>query len=84
MTLPSLELEGATLEQLAVLTPLELEGAPLLDEGSLLAPSTENWVDFLKNRLYFDCVEKFKTNNYTDVNPLKVNGGALLRIGLCS
>ena len=48
MTLPSLELEGATLEQLAVLTPLELEGAPLLDEGSLLAPSTENWVDYFK------------------------------------
>jgi len=48
ITLPSLELEGATLEQLAVLTPLELEGAPLLDDGSmlLLAPSsTENPVD---------------------------------------
>jgi hypothetical protein len=46
MTLPSLELDGATLEQLAVLTPLELEGAPLLDDGSWFAPSTENWVDW--------------------------------------
>ena len=53
MTLPSLELEGATLEQLAVLTPLELEGAPLLDEGSLLAPSTENWVDYFKKSVVF-------------------------------
>ena len=46
MTLPSLELDGATLEQFAVLTPLELEGAPLLDEGSWLAPPMENPVDW--------------------------------------
>ena len=71
MTLPSLELDGATLEQLAVLTPLELEGAPLLDEGSLLAPSTENWVDYLEM--------SFTLNARKNSRQLKVSWGCLLK-----
>jgi hypothetical protein len=40
-------LEGATLEQLAVFAPLELDGAALLEDGSSLLASTENPVDLM-------------------------------------
>jgi len=64
MTLPSLELDGATLEQLAVLTPLELEGAPLLDDGSWFAPSTENWVDWKPEMDVFNTGIRYRINWY--------------------